>query len=271
MKNRFRDPFAPFLAVTVLLCGSFGLRAAEPVTPPPIVRASAVVPAGKGGDWLKRHEEFVAEAKRGGIDVLFLGDSITDFWRETNPRRGGRSVWDREFAPLHAANFGLAGDRTQNVLWRIEHGEVDGIRPKVVVLMIGTNNTGFEHDKITPRGTPEEAAMGVAAIVGELRARLPDSKILLLAIFLRGDRPDNKQRAQVYAINRKIATLDDAAMVRFLDIGAQFLEPDGTLSAEIMPDFGHPSEKGYRIWADAMKPTLNAMLAARSPDLSLHH
>jgi lysophospholipase L1-like esterase len=221
---------------------------------------TAVIPAPKDGAWLKRHDGFVAEAKRGGIEVLFLGDSITDFWRETNPRRGGRAVWDREFAPLHAANFGIAGDRTQNVLWRIQHGELDGLAPKVVVLMIGTNNIGFEHDKKTLRNTPAEAAAGVTAVVRELRRRLPRTKLLLLGVFPKGDQPSGAGRANVAAVNRLIAGLDDGRQVRFLDIGASFLAPDGTLSADIMADFGHPTLKGYEIWAAAMKPLLRHLL-----------
>ena len=221
---------------------------------------TAVIPAPKDSAWLKRHDGFVAEAKRGGIEVLFLGDSITDFWRETNPRRGGRAVWDREFAPLHAANFGIAGDRTQNVLWRIQHGELDGLAPKVVALMIGTNNTGFEHDKKTLRNTPAEAAAGVTAVVRELRRRLPRTKLLLLGVFPKGDQPSGAGRANVAAVNRLIAGLDDGRQVRFLDIGASFLAPDGTLSADIMADFGHPTLKGYEIWAAAMKPLLRHLL-----------
>jgi lysophospholipase L1-like esterase len=223
-------------------------------------RNTAVIPVPKDGAWLKRHEGFVTEAKQGGIEVLFLGDSITDFWRETNPRRGGRAVWDREFAPLHAANFGIAGDRTQNVLWRIQHGELDGLAPKVVVLMIGTNNTGFEHDKKTLRNTPAEAAAGVTAIVRELRRRLPRTKILLLGVFPKGDKPGGAGRVNVAAVNRLIAGLDNGRQVRFLDIGASFLARDGTLSADVMADFGHPTLKGYEIWAAAMKPSLRQML-----------
>jgi lysophospholipase L1-like esterase len=223
-------------------------------------RNTAIIPKPKDGAWLKRHEGFVAEAKRGGIEVLFLGDSITDFWRATNPRRGGRAVWDREFAPLPAANFGIAGDRTQNVLWRIQHGELDGLAPKVVVLMIGTNNIGFEHDKKTLRNTPAEAAAGVTAVVRELRRRLPRTKILLLGVFPKGDKPGGAGRANVAAVNRLIAGLDDGRQVRFLDIGASFLAPDGTLSADIMADFGHPTLKGYELWAAAMKPLLRHLL-----------
>jgi lysophospholipase L1-like esterase len=146
------------------------------------------------------------------------------------------------------------------VLWRLENGEVDGIKPKVVVLMIGTNNTGTERDNATPRNTPAQAAEGVRQIVRLLRAKLPKTKILLLAVFPRGEKPDHPQRKQVNEINSIIAKLDDGKDVRFLDINEKFLTADGTLTKSIMPDFLHPGEKGYEIWAAAIKEPLNEML-----------
>jgi lysophospholipase L1-like esterase len=210
------------------------------------------VPLGAG--WVRRHEGFVAQAKQGGIDVLFMGDSITDFWRNR-----GSNVWNQYYAPMHAANFGISGDRTQHVLWRMDNGELDGIHPKVVVLMIGTNNTGKERDKKTPRNSVPEAIEGVQAVVADIRTRLPDSKILLLGIFPRGTL-DDPQRAQVALINTVICKLDDGKMVKFLDIGSKFLDADGTLPKTVMPDLLHPNAHGYQIWADAMNPTLEAML-----------
>jgi lysophospholipase L1-like esterase len=195
----------------------------------------------------------VAEAQKGGVDILFMGDSITDFWRNR-----GKSVWNKYYAPRHAANFGISGDRTEHVLWRIDHGELDGIKPKVVVLMIGTNNTGKERNG-SPRNSVPEVIEGVQAVVADIRAKLPDSKILLLGIFPRGT-IDDPQRTQVAVINTVIAKLDDGKMVKFLDIGPQFLEADGSLSKDIMPDLLHPSKEGYQIWADAMEPTLAEML-----------
>jgi lysophospholipase L1-like esterase len=140
----------------------------------------------------------------------------------------------------------------------MENGELDGIHPKVVVLMIGTNNTGRNNDG-SPRNSNIEVIAGVTAIVNDFRTRLPDSKILLLAIFPRGNF-DDPQRAQVALINTAIAKLDDGKMVKFIDIGSNFLEADGTLPKSIMPDLLHPNAKGYQIWADAMEPTLAEML-----------
>jgi lysophospholipase L1-like esterase len=215
---------------------------------------TATNPVPRDAKWIARHESFVKQAQQGGIDLLFMGDSITDFWRNR-----GSNVWNTYYAPLHAANFGISADRTQHVLWRIEHGELDGIHPKVVVLMIGTNNTGKEQDHQTIRNTPPQVIEGVTAVVHEIQAKLPETKILLLAIFPRSQRGE-PIRDEIKQINLSIAQLDDGKSVTFLDIGPKFLEPDGTLSREIMPDLLHPSEKGYQIWAEAMQPTLNRLM-----------
>jgi lysophospholipase L1-like esterase len=240
-----------FLRLSILL-------ALVPVLALPVAANTAIEPVPRDAAWVKRHEGFVEIAKQGGVDVLFLGDSLTDAWRRPAP--GGKGVWDAHFAPLRAANFGISGDRTQHVLWRLQNGELDGIKPTAVVLMIGTNNTGFERDGTTPRNTPAETAAGVAAILKLLRAEQPQAKILLLAVFPRGEKPDHPQRLQIGEINTAIARLADGRNIRFLDIGQKFLAADGTLPKEIMPDFLHPREKGYEIWANAIKEPLAAML-----------
>jgi len=235
--------------------GRYLVLAVALATATAVARANtAVEPAPRDAAWIKRHEAFVQIAKAGGVDVLFLGDSITDFWRNR-----GNAVWDKYYGDMHAANFGINADRTQHVLWRMDHGELDGLHPKVVVLMIGTNNTGVERNRITPRNTTTEAIEGVTAVVRELRAKLPDAKILLLAIFPRGKKGD-PQRAQVRDINAALAGLDDGRYIRFLDIGPKFLAPDGTLSTAIMPDLLHPSLKGYEIWAEAIREPLAQLL-----------
>jgi lysophospholipase L1-like esterase len=214
---------------------------------------TAIQPAPRDAAWVKRHEGFVEIARKGGVDVLFLGDSITDGWRSK-----GKPVWEKHFAPLNAANFGIGGDRTQHVLWRMENGELDGIKPKAVVLMIGTNNTGKERDG-NPRNTTPEIIEGVTTVVKGLRANLPESKILLLAIFPRGQKGE-PIRDQLAEINAALAKLGVGKNVRFLDIGQKFLEQEGTLSKEIMPDLLHPNEKGYEIWADAIREPLAELL-----------
>lgn len=215
---------------------------------------TAVEPAPREGGWLKRHEGFVAEAQKGGIDVLFMGDSITDGWRSK-----GKAVWEQHFAPLHAANFGISGDRTQHVLWRLQNGEAAGYQPKAVVLMIGTNNTGKEKDSDQPRNSTPEVIAGVAAVVQELRKDFPKAKILLLAVFPRGEK-DSAARAQVADVNKGVAKLHNGKSVHYLDIGKKFLDAEGNLPKEIMPDLLHPNEKGYEIWAGAIAGKLKSLL-----------
>jgi lysophospholipase L1-like esterase len=253
--KRISSWLLPIVASLVFLTAteSFAQDTNAPVPSIAIIN-TAIIPAPRDEKWMARHAGFVQEARKGGIDILFLGDSITDGWRNK-----GSNVWNKYYAPRHAANFGIGGDRTQHVLWRMEKGELDGIKPKVVVLMIGTNNTGKENDAGKIRNTVPETIAGVQAVVKELRVKLPDSKILLLAIFPRSTL-DNPQRAQVALINTVIARLDDGKMVKYLDIDPKFLEADGTLSTNIMPDLLHPNESGYQIWADAMGPTLDEML-----------
>ena len=152
--------------------------------------------------------------------------------------------------------LGFGGDRTENVLWRLMHGEVDGIAPKVAVLMVGTNNTGHRQED------PATTAAGIKRDVEELRRRLPETKILLLAIFPRGEKADDPLRLINQKVNAIIAGLADNQHVYFLDIGKAFLTADGMLSTDIMPDLLHPNEKGYEIWARAIAPQLNRLLSA---------
>lgn len=232
------------MTMTRVLVGFLVLLCSQDV--PPGAR-----PVPKDGKWIERHKGFVEEARRGGIEVLFLGDSITDAWRST-----GRKIWDEHFAPLKAVNFGISGDRTQHVLWRLQNGELDGVRPKVVVLMIGTNNIGQRDPE-----PPSSAVEGIKAIVREIHARSASTRVLLLGVFPRSEKPDHPHRAQIREINDAIAKLDDGGKtVRFLDIGGRFLGPDGTISKEIMPDFLHLSEKGYRLWAEALREPLRELL-----------
>jgi beta-glucosidase len=205
--------------------------------------------------WLPRHREKLEE-KNGLLaagtppELVFIGDSITQGWEKS-----GSAVWQRHYAPYHALELGFGGDRTENVLWRLQHGEIDGIAPKVAVLMIGTNNTGHRGED------PRTTAAGIHRLLEEIRGRLPATRILLLAIFPRGEKPDDFQRRINERVNGIIAGYADGRSVFFLDIGKAFLEPDGTLSREVMPDFLHPDEKGYAIWQGAMDATLRRLLA----------
>ena len=172
----------------------------------------------------------------------------------------------RDRAPLKAANFGIGGDRTEHVLWRLENGNFDGLKPKAIVLMIGTNNTGHqgrpqkELNGAVYECTAEQTAEGIKAILGQLRQKCPDAKILVLGIFPRGADKNDKFRQQNEATNAIVKGFADGQKVFFLDVGAKFLEPDGTLSKTIMPDLLHPNEKGYQIWSDAIKADVLALL-----------
>ncbi|OYW21544.1 MAG: GDSL family lipase, partial [Planctomycetales bacterium 12-60-4] len=168
------------------------------------------VPRPKSGDWLARHEALNARVRQGHVDLIFLGDSITAGWENE-----GKDVWDTHFAPLHAVNLGIGGDRTQNVLWRLDNGNIAGIRPKLAVVMIGTNNSD--------RNTPEEIAAGVTAIVRKLRQKLLTTRVLLLGIFPRGANNDDPRRQVNAATNAIIANLDDGNMITYLDIGPEFV------------------------------------------------
>ena len=224
---------------------------------PVFAQNTALIPAPRDfpTNWLARHAENVAEAKHGGVDILFLGDSITDGWHWDT---GGKNLWAKHFAPRHAANFGIGYDRIQNVLWRIENGELDGISPEVVILLIGTNNAGNE-DNGQPRNSTPEIIEGISNLMHRIQFHLPRTKIILFGIFPRGEKND-PIREQAKAVNTGISSLSDGDKVRFLDIGEKFLTPDGALPRELFPDLLHPNQKGYQIWTDALNPVLAELL-----------
>ena len=195
--------------------------------------------------FIAAHERFVKIAKEGQTDLVFLGDSITAGWG------GKKEIWNKAFGEWRPANFGIGGDRTQHVLWRITNGELDGIKPKALVLMIGTNNSGSDSD--------EDIARGIKKIVETIREKQPATKVLLLAVFPRGEKP-GATREKLAKVNQTIAKLDDGKHVHYLDIGAKFLEADGTLTKEVMPDYLHLSAQGYQIWADAISPKLAELM-----------
>lgn len=205
--------------------------------------------------WLPRHEQKLAEVKAHRdagrrVDLVFLGDSITQGWENE-----GKAVWAEHFTKYNAVALGFGGDRTENLLWRLQHGELDGMAPKVVVMMIGTNNTG---DRL------EDPALTIAGIrknLDEIRQRQPQAKVLLLALFPRGEKPDDLTRRHNAQVNALLPTLADGRQVVFLDIGKSLMNPDGTLSKDILPDFLHLSPQGYGIWAEAVTPSLNRLMS----------
>jgi lysophospholipase L1-like esterase len=220
--------------------------AAKPAPQLPDMAAPKLSPDGTvNGGFQKSHDNFVAIAKKGNVGVVFLGDSITAGWN------GQKDIWNAAFGKYKPANFGIGGDRTQHVLWRIQNGELDGIKPKAAVVMIGTNNSGSD--------PADGIARGVTKIVETIRAKSPDTKILLLAVFPRGEKP-NAQRDKLKVVNQIIAKLDDGKHIHYLDIGDKFLQPDDTLTKEIMKDYLHLTAAGYQIWADAISPTLAELM-----------
>ncbi len=211
----------------------------------------ATTPAPRADDWWQqRHQGMNARVKQGNVDLLFIGDSITHGWEG-----GGKDVWQKYYAKRNAVNLGISGDQTCHVLWRLDHGNIDGIAPKLAVIMIGTNNAGHN-----PHQSPEQIFDGVKAIVERLRTKLPETKILLLGIFPRGaDDKDIIRQINVKA-NGLIEKLADDKAVFYLDIGSKYLKADGTLPRDLMPDLLHPNAKGYEIWAEAIEPSVKKLM-----------
>jgi lysophospholipase L1-like esterase len=190
-----------------------------------------------------QHDGFVSRARQGGIDVLFLGDSITE-----NFATRGADVWNREIAPFgNVVDFGIGGDRTQFVLWRAEHGELAGSGARVVVLMVGTNNLAT--------ATPANVVRGVRAIVDTVRAQLPNAIVIVNALLPRGA-ADDPVRDKIADVNARLAGLADGARVRYVDAGSGFVDADGNVRPELMPDDLHPSAAGYEVWAAVLRPVL---------------
>lgn len=213
--------------------------------------------------WVKRQELLNQRAAEAGgkAQVIFIGDSITQGWEGA-----GREVWEKHYAPLHAVNLGIGGDRTQHVLWRLQNGNLKGLKPKAAVIMIGTNNSNGEDN------TVEQIADGVTAIVKHLRQTVPETKILLLGIFPRNENP-SPQRGKLAQVNQILQKLDDQQSVFYLDIGHRFLDARGLIPRALMPDFLHLSPAGYAAWAEAIEPLLRRLLgetaaAATTADLS---
>jgi lysophospholipase L1-like esterase len=284
MTTHFR--FALLIAISLLsteyLAGHAFAQNAAVVEAPPKKNA-AVDPAPRPGNWMQRHERINERAKQGDVDLLFIGDSITDGWQNA-----GKDVWAKYYGNRKAMNAGIGGDRTQHVLWRLDNGNIDGIKPKLAVLMIGTNNSNRDDN------TADEIGDGIKAIVARLREKLPDTKVLVLSIFPRGATTDaqlerivtqngkkevkevdmpklvnearentKKQRKKNSDASAIAAKLADNKMVFVLDINDKFLKPDGELPRDIMPDYLHPNTKGYEIWAEAIEPKVAELLGEK--------
>ena len=224
--------------------------------------ATTLVPAHRKGEpwWQQRLDEKNTLIAAGDVGMIFLGDSITQGWEGE-----GRELWAERFAPRKALNLGFGGDRTQHVLWRLESHGLDKLakpsegkaQTKLVVLMIGTNNSNGSDN------TAEEIGAGIGAIVAKLRALLPETHVLLLSIFPRGEKP-GPQREKNAAASALAAKHADGKWVHHMDIGQVFLESDGALSKEVMPDHLHLSPKGYRLWADAIEKKVAELMGEKA-------
>lgn len=212
---------------------------------------SAVEPAPRPDKWwLDRHAGINTNVLAAGekAQVIFIGDSITQGWEGE-----GKAVWAKYYAHRNAVNLGIGGDRTQHVLWRLDNGNLKGLKPKAAVVMIGTNNSNGEDN------TPEQIVKGVRAIVDKLRATLPDTKILLLAIFPRSEN-FSVARGKLAQINQVLRRAADEQNVFWVDFGHRFLSDDGTMPRELMPDYLHLSPKGYAIWAEEIEGRLAELI-----------
>lgn len=231
-----------------------------PVPVDPTVAAPKTGPNGQA--FLDKHKQFLERGKSGPIGVLFLGDSITAGWANAP------AIWEQFYGRFQPANFGIGGDQTQHVLWRITSGELENIKPRLVVLMIGTNNTGAN--------TAAQIAAADKKIVQTIRTKLPNTKILLLGIFPRGPRKDKagvvtddgvSRMAIITEVNKELARLDDKKMIRYLDLTKAFLNKEGKIPDSVMPDQLHPNVRGYEIWAKAMNPLFLEMLGEKPSPL----
>jgi lysophospholipase L1-like esterase len=214
---------------------------------------TAIIPVPRTGSITNRQSQVLQRAKDapGDYDIEFIGDSITQGWES-----GGKNVWQEFYGKRKVINFGVSGDRTQHVLWRFGKGQLDGVKAKAAVVMIGTNNSNKEDN------TEADILEGVTAIVQQIRTRQPDTKVLLLAIFPRG-KTFSPQRGKILQVNQALARLDDGKHVFYLDIGPQFIENDGSISTGMMRDALHPGEAGYKIWAAAIEPKLKELLGEK--------
>ena len=224
-----------FLVVLVASGAAFAQSTNTAVIPVPMTKLG----------WMERHESMNAKVRQGKIDLIYIGDSIVQRYEGV-----GKPVWDHYYAPRNALNLGISGDRTQHVIWRLDHGNIDGLNPKLAIVMIGQNNGGHN--------TAPEIAEGVTDVVKKIRNKLPNTKLLLLGIFQRREKP-TPERAVLAEANQIISKLADSS-ISYMDINSVYVRPDGTIQSSLMPDFEHPSELGFKRWAQAIETKVAEMM-----------
>lgn len=244
------------IAIAAMLCVLGGCKSHCPekidkyeITPGAHSAVTAVSRSRRG--WIPRHQAVLDRNKQGEVDMIFVGDSITQGWE-----RAGRSTWQQYYAKRNVVNLGFSGDRTQHVLWRLQNGEIAGISPKLAIILIGTNNSNGSDN------TSREIGEGIIAICQKLRADLPDTKMLILAIFPRGETP-SPQRQKNAEASSLAATVADNEWIYYLDIGDEFLGKNGRLPKELMPYYLHLNARAYQIWAEAIEPTVVKLMAEK--------
>ena len=208
---------------------------------------TAIIPVARtNANWIQRHESMNQQAKQRHIEMIYVGDSIVEHFDNQ-----GKEVWAHYYAPRHALNLGIGGDRTEHVLWRLDHGNIDVLAPKLAILMIGQNNGGHN--------TGEEIGAGVTAIVQQLRTKLPKTKILLLGIFQRREKP-TPERAVLAQANEIASKLADGKSIFYMDINSIYVQADGSIPRSLMYDFEHPTPLGHRVWAEAIEPEVAQLM-----------
>jgi lysophospholipase L1-like esterase len=255
------------LGILLLTCGTNASATSRPhvqVGGPPAAETSGSADRAAprtDKNSMTAHQQLLAKARAGRIDVYFVGDSITRRWGATD-YPALLANWRQNFFGWNAGNFGWGADRTQNILWRLENGEMDGVDPKVVVIQGGTNNIGAQ-----PGGDAKvaEITRGLAAIVDACRQKAPRATIILTAIFPRND--NMAVLPEIEAVNAGLARLADGRTVRYLNVNDKLADKDGRLLPGMMNDRDklHPTLQGYQVWADALRPILTELLGAPAP------
>ena len=250
-KSRFMGVLVVSISVLAVFAATVSVLQVEGAEAQAAKKNHAVIPAPRISEWwFARHAKHIGLMSKGDINLLMVGDSITHNFESL-----GAKVWKKYFEPLKAINLGFGGDRTQHVLWRLNHLPKLKKSPKGAVVLIGTNNICWGSDK------PKQAAEGVQAIARKLHDMYPEMKVLVLGVFPRRRKIDHPHRKQIIELNSYLpGLLKDIPNVKFMDIGPKFLDDKGFLSKEMMPDTTHPSEKGHEIWAKAIEPELKKML-----------
>jgi lysophospholipase L1-like esterase/dienelactone hydrolase len=248
--KQWPDMLAKFLSAPPMVRNQTNLTANTAVIPVPKLENDSY-------DWYERHKQVLAVKDSINPEIVLIGDSITHFWGgdPKSSHANGPKVWEALFGKYRVLNLGFGWDRTQNVLWRLDHGELDGLHPRKVIIHIGTNNTSGTGN--ARQNTPTEIVEGISAICERVKSKVPGAQIVLMQVFPREQKPDAPRRLQIKEINRLLVEFGKANKIDVLDLAPKMLQPDGTLPKDLMSDFCHPTEKGYQIWADALKSYLD--------------